>query len=700
MTRLWIDLETIATLPVTTNGLYRHCEDPTLDITLAVWGLDDAPLCLWWSGYPKVGTTSVCPDDLEVLLTNPQVICYAHNAAYERRVIKAVWDIDIPPERWRCTAVIARWFNLPAKLDGFTSYMLGKSLKKLDLSHAAKLLWNTASLPWDEDDLDLFHDEMIPYGLRDVESMRQAVMALPPLPDAVWEEYAANERINDRGVAIDLAFSREATLLRKITDNETKAALSRMTGGEVTTPRGPSPRVWMEKHLPKGCPLLDEEGQLTRGFKKRRTDRVGFYTETKPTFDRTMRAKVREYAEEITDYTALDFLDLIDEGQNAAITKFAAANGKTSSDGRLRGMYIFAGAAQTHRFSSGDVQTHNLLRDTLSLDDDLALRTVLTASQRPLEARLAEIRSMTPVKEHGLSRTLSMAVRGTLMSKNPKTHDLYWADWSAVEARGLPWLANDGRKLQMFRDGVDPYIVNASDLYGIRMSEVTKQQRQVGKVQELALGYGGGKGAFIAMSRGYGVVLSPEQVKEAVTSWRANNPTIVEFWGQLEDAAFEAMRRPITPIPVGNGLHYLFAPNVAFGSLLLAMPCGGMLVYPNARIEEVERFEDQPPEPAICFDHPTYGRTSFWHGLQTENATQAICASLLRDKLVIAEQEGHEIVAHTHDEIVGEAHTDDAEDKMSDLIAIMTEPTDWSGDLPLDAEGGIGSRYKIEEACY
>lgn len=698
---LYLDVETVSTVNVVERGVYAHAEDDTLDITMAAWAVGNEPVTLW-TEVPVGGTTSLPPEELEDLLRDPDVLIWAHNAAYERLVIAAVWDIVVPLHRWRDSAAVARWYNLPGSLDGLSNYLLGAKAAKLKISPAVKALWATASLPWTFADMPAF-DEMGVYCVRDVEAMRDCIRMLPRLPAVVWQEYAVAEAINDRGCLIDTDFVEAVVPLRAVIDDEIQHDLAQAMGSNIpdarVSPRSTAVKEWATARVAThvGGDQLLRDGQFKRAFKVRRRDGVGFYSEVKPTFDKPMRAAVRTFLEEAQDHAALDVLDLVDEGQNAAITKYDAVAKRVSADGRLRGMYMFSGASQTHRASSTGVQTHNLLRATLDLETDYALRRDIRAVEGP-SALLATL--PPDMRQAGLGKALSMALRSTIRAATD--HDLVWCDWSAIEARVLPWLAGDEQKLRMFEDGVDVYRANARYLFSLATdADVSKDRRQVGKVQELALGFGGGKGAFAAMSRGYGVKLPEALVAQAVRSWREVNPVIVRFWRLLERAAFDAMRESNWRKPQRAGkIQYIFAPDIAFGSLMAVMPDGGMLVYPRASIEQVTRFEDQPPEAAICFDHPVFGRTALWHGILVENVTQAVAASLLRDAMVRLEAAGLQTVCQTHDEIVIEAHHSRSGGLEAQMVEMMCQPPAWATGLPLAAEAGSGSRYKIEDAAY
>lgn len=731
MNELWIDFETASTVDVTTAGAYRLMDDPTMRVTLVQFAIDDGPVQvieapLFGAIPPQEHISDLILEtrELRAALRSFDVPIYAHNAGFERLVLHALGWNNLPPSRFRDTATIARWYNLPASLKGFAS--AAGDVDKLDAT-SFKKLWSHRldpetglPMPW-PDDWQGMYEDMIEYGVRDVEAMRAAVRELPALPEEVWQQYADSERINDRGVCFDLPLARAAVKLRTAVEAEAKIELAAMTQGAVESPRGPAARLYVVERLKEleaqgllPVPIL-KDGDLKRGFKKRREHSVGFYTDVRPTFDRAMRATVRKAIEEVGAEADLlrDVLDAVDEGNVAALTKFAAleARGRgydgLPSVGVMQGMYIFAGATQTHRYSSTGVQTHNLLRDTHGLVNDWHLRrAILQADGNPAPVREVLTKLYPdPKTRPGLPKALGMLLRPSLTAAPGGV--LVWRDWSAVEARGLPWLADDPDAedtLDVFRRGEDIYVREALGIFGSYDPEThpdAKYRRQIGKVSVLSLGFGGSVGAFAAMGRNYGISLPTAQVQSIVKMWRANNPWAQRFWDTLIRAAFNAMKRSnwCEWIPAGR-VQFIFAPNVLGGSLMMGLPDGSILTYPRARIEQVERFEGQPKEPTICFDHPTYGRSAIWYGLLAENATQAICASLLRHALRLAEADDLCVAMHTHDEIVAECDDDDDEIELVDaaLKKAMETPPDWAEGFPIDSEAGVGFRYKLEDS--
>jgi DNA polymerase len=263
-------------------------------------------------------------------------------------------------------------------------------------------------------------------------------------------------------------------------------------------------------------------------------------------------------------------------------------------------------------------------------------------------------------------------------------HSFVVADWSAIEGRVNPWLSASPQgeiKLDIFRQRLDPYKVNAAATYGVRYEDVTDEQRQVGKVQELALGFGGSTGAFAAMGRGYGVRFEEAQARRIVDAWRRANPWAVMFWQDLERAYMSAMRHPGHEFTAGR-ITYVYDKQ----HLWYMLPSGRVLCYPFAKFEgEHLTYAKASWKPAA--DATEWPRARLWGGLACENVTQASAHDILRAAL----RQCDGVVAHVHDEIVIE--TAEPEKAKAELERIMVTPPDWAVGLPLAVEAKIMARY-------
>jgi DNA polymerase len=291
---------------------------------------------------------------------------------------------------------------------------------------------------------------------------------------------------------------------------------------------------------------------------------------------------------------------------------------------------------------------------------------------------------IVPAYGRRVTDVLKSMLRPALMPADGKV--LVAADWSAIEARVNPWLSGQGDdKLELFRTGQDVYKANAAATFHVRIDEVNKDQRQLGKVQELACGFSGGVGAFAAMGRVYGVVLPESEAQRMVSAWRRANPWAVPFWQELEGAYTRAMRHKGREFTAGR-ITYLFDGT----HLWYALPSGRVLCYPYARLEpDGVSYAKASWKPAA--DAKEWPRARLWRGLACENVTQAVANDLLRHALRQLDAEGFDVVLHVHDEIVVE--TADADAAVEALQRIMCTPPTWAAGLPLAAEASVMTRY-------
>lgn len=288
-----------------------------------------------------------------------------------------------------------------------------------------------------------------------------------------------------------------------------------------------------------------------------------------------------------------------------------------------------------------------------------------------------------------ITDVLKGMLRPSLMA--PEGKRLVVADWAAIEARVTPWASNTNsgaEKLGIFARGEDVYKHNAAATFHVRYDDVDKEQRQIGKVQELACGFAGGVGAFASMGRIYNVVLSESDSRKMVDGWRRANPWSVNYWTGLERAYTGAMRHPGKEISAGR-VTYLYDKQ----HLWYALPSGRVLCYPFARFDEEGNITYAKAAWKPAADAKEWPRARLWRGLACENITQAIANDLLRHALRRLADEGFDVVLHVHDEIVLETDASTAEDAAAALVKIMCTPPLWAAGLPLNAEVAIMQRY-------
>jgi DNA polymerase len=471
---------------------------------------------------------------------------------------------------------------------------------------------------------------MYEYCRQDVETERNVAAALPSPQLTELEDLHVNLIINRRGIPIDREL---ATLAQHYAHNEREALrqeVEYLTAGAVDKTAGASLRDWVYDNLP-APELMMRDG-------KRVLDR---YTR-QLLLDADLPGTVR------------DVLECSDEASRSSVSKFAAMLDRVEADGRVRGAFLMAGAGQTGRYSSTGLQVHNFPRKT-EADAEAVIATMRAG--RPLDDCMAT-----------LSRMLRPAIVG----------DLVWGDWSAIEGRVCPWLIDADEKLQIYRDGKDPYIEASIAMFG------TPDQRQMGKVAELSLQFGGGVGALLNMARNYG--LTPDDPKTVVNAWRRANPWAGTLQQAVMTAVHDAMRDPGVEYTAGR-LVYAYFPGLLNNSLWCRLPSGRRLAYPGVRYDVRDELTalKGSRRPRKGEEWP---RVKLWHGLLVENATQAVAADILRHALrVLVLEHNAPVIGHVHDEIVLEGGDREL------LKTVMETPPTWAEGLPLKAEVSGGQRY-------
>lgn len=679
---LFIDVETRSTISIVTAGIHGLIMDPTLRLLCVSYAIGAGEVktwrCAFADGDPDLAEP--VPDDLAEALADEDMPILTWNEAMERLTLNALRHrYNIPAlalRRFIDIMALARAHNMAGSLDKASKDWLPKSDRKLT-SKAAKWMWSTTK-PLLAKHRKEFEAGQVAYCEHDVHSMREIYkLMLEPTMDFL-EQYWAAAAVNDRGVTMDLDLIDAAITLAPEVDREIRVDMDRLTGGEVK-PRGPSLRAWLVEQLPEELePLLYKQNKKRKGY--------GWTTTTRPSTDKNVR---KVLLEALDDYEGMDdireVLALYDEANRAAVTKYSAARKRTDpEEGILRGQYMFNGAAQTGRFAATGMQVHNLIRSVPK--NALEMIDVIRTCSTDL------IRARTGLT---VNTALSQLVRTAFMAS--KGHKLVWGDWSSIEARMLPWLAKDHRAqrvLDAFETGADLYVQEAAGIYGVPEDQVTKDQRQAGKVVILACGFGGGVGAYQAMAKNYGMKISDAEASKIVKGWRRNNRWAQAFWKKLEKAAMNAIRNPNTLHEAGR-ITFVYEPKLLRGTLMAFLPSGRPLMYPEASIQRTEKFGKE--QETIIFRHPTYGLTDTYGGKMAENVTQAAAADCLRELLVRMQDV---TVLHTHDEDVLEVPEDELMEQCARLHAEMLRVPSWAKGLPLGCEIEYGTRYKVIEGEY
>jgi DNA polymerase len=630
----YIDFESRSECDLPARGPYNYARHPSTQVLCMAYAIDDGEAELW---------TPDQPFPREILTHQIR----AHNAAFERLILWYVLcpDLDLPEpalEQFYCTAAQARSNCAPGSLEDVGRFA-GASMKK---DHKGAALVRKCCLPpfkhTPQDLADLFE-----YCKQDVRAMRAISKSLRELSPEELADYHVNERINDRGVKVDVELCLAAMRYSEAEQVEIEARVVELTEGAVTSVRSPKMRAW----------VLERLGPEARKLAR---------SKDKDSIDKTVRANLlaMENPDEVPPVVA-EVIQCADDLWASSTAKFGRlASLADDEDQRVRGAFVFAGGAATGRAASYGAQVHNFPRKS---------------AKEPVELRHALVRGHAVVPRFG--KRVTDALKSMLRPALVADHSFVVADWSAIEGRVNPWLCGAEAKLDIFRQRLDPYKVNAAATYGVRYEDVTDEQRQVGKVQELALGFGGSTGAFAAMGRGYGVRFEEAQARRIVDAWRRANPWAVMFWQDLERAYMSAMRHPGHEFNAGRVTYFYDKQHLWY-----MLPSGRVLCYPFAKFEgEHLTYAKASWKPAA--DATEWPRARLWGGLACENVTQASAHDILRAAL----RQCDGVVAHVHDEIVIE--TAEPEKAKAELERIMVTPPDWAVGLPLAVEAKIMARY-------
>lgn len=664
---LYLDLETRSDCDLIFHGLRRYAEDPSTEVICMAYAFDDEPVEFWWGYLMCLEAGTVPPHNsftpfpqkvIDHFLSGGLVM--AHSAAFEMHIFNLVLartHKTRPPDlgQWRCSTAMALANGFAGGLDALAAGLDLHHRKHADGTRLIKEYCCPGHLtqfkPGDA-------DRMKQYNIDDVEVMRAAVKCLRPLTDEEWEEYALNCRINDRGLPIDVAFCDAALGYTHEVMDDANRQISELTGGLMTKATQRNARdEWL---FPK---LTAPQMKLLEVYKK---------GVKKISLDQDHRRYLLEC--EDLDYDARRLLEYIDNAGSSALKKFAVAAHQHVA-GRVHNTFLWNGAGRTGRFSGKNLQPHNIRRDVFN----------------PVEAEalIKDIREGFEIDAP--ADTMARLLRAMIASDE----GLYWVDWSSIEGRVAPWLSNTGsgiKKLDLFREGRDIYVVTAADMFGVPESEVDNDFRQSGKIAELSLQFGGSHNALIGMAKNYGITFEEEDARDIVTKWRRANPWAEQIWAEYDTAITQAVLHPGVDVPVGRVIFHSDGHNF----LWCRLPSERLLSYLKPKFEAYmtpwgeerigatfqSHFKPAAGEPPI--------RVHARGALLFQNTVQAVAADCLREALVLADEDGLAIVGSVHDEILGIGPRSDGEL----LNKIMLEQPWWADGLPIATSGvKSGKRY-------
>lgn len=687
---LSLDLETRSVVDLTARGVHIYARDPSTRILCGSYSFDQGQTIAgrWrpWRGKPM-------PSDLADALRDRDVEIQGWNAvSFERLLLKCVAKIDVEPERFHDTMQRARSMALPAKLE-LCARALEMPVKKSDDSVMRKWMKPLPDGSWAADPGE--YEQLCQYCDYDVMTEGGIGRLLRPLSPEERTDCAVNERINDRGLMVDIALARAAQRYAKDEMADICDRLNILTRGGIT---GPKQHVrikkWLGENLPPELAWVLEPDEKTG----------------KVSFDAAAREELlsAEYEDDLVGETR-ELIELVHDGGKASTAKFATMQSVAGEDQRVRGAYNLNGAGQTGRFSSTKLQVHNYIRASLPNIEDV-IEAILRGDDRDGLIRLASYdkdgglafvdgkRKERIQKPYNMLSILSRTLRPSIIAAPGKV--LVWRDWSAIEARVLPWLSAENtasQVLDVFASGKDIYRHQATMSFGVDIDDVTDVMRQGGKIQILSFGFGGGAGAGMRMARVYNLDIDERTAEGWKNAWRQTNPWASRFWKNLEVAAFMAVRNPDTVYPAGR-VSYLCTADV----LWCMLPSGRMISYPFPKIVNIPGRWG-PADTITCMKasyHPKKGtnywpRMKLWGGILAQGVTQAEAASLLRWARREVDANDWPQIGDTHDEILLEVREDEEEEAQLVLKDIMDNPPyEIFAGLPLASEGASGYAYK------
>ena len=655
---LSLDLETYSGYDLSKCGVYKYAESPDAEILLFGYSINNGPVIVI-----DVASREEIPQEVLEALTDDTVIKWAFNATFER-IFLSVWlkrnypeyfsSYSIPedtvgnyldPSSWRCSMIWSAYNGLPLSLDGVGAVLKlqdqklkeGKDLIRYFCVPCKPTKVNggrTRNLPSHAPDKwELFKF----YNKRDVEVEMniQKRLARFPVPESVWDEYHIDQEINDRGILLDMDVVTNAIKIDGISRTKLMAAMQ-----DKTSLDNPNSVTQMKEWL--SAKSVDTESLDKKAVLE--------LLKTVPT-------------------DVADVLSLRQQLAKSSVKKYQAMQNAVCTDGRARGMFQFYGANRSGRFAGRIIQLQNLPQNHMT-DLELARNLVKDGDYEMLNLLYDNV-----------PRVLSELIRTAFIPKEGYKFSV--ADYSAIEARVLSFLANEKWRMRVFADNGDIYCASASNMFKVPVEKHGQNAhlRQKGKIAELALGYGGSVGALKAMGA-LDMGLAEDELQPLVDAWRGTNPNIVSFWWAVDDAVKTAIKQRTSTKT--HGIHFIYQS----GMLFITLPSGRQLSYVKPKIGE-NQFGGE----SVTYEG--VGSTKKWERIESygpkfvENIVQAIS----RDILCNAMKTLHHcfICGHVHDELIIECRKDASLDAICEQ---MGRTPDWISGLLLRADGYDTQFYK------
>ena len=658
MHHLSIDIETFSSVPIAKAGAHKYIESHDFEILLFAYSVDGGDVfCV------DLMQGEILPNWLIDALTSPDYIKHAYNAAFEWGCLSRYLGRQLPPEQWRCTMFHGLYAGYTAGLDA-TGRALGLPEDKRKLNTGKALIryfcvpcaptkangGRTRNMPHHAPERwQLFKE----YCRQDVVTEMEIEKRLSSIiiPDFVQKEWERDLIINSRGVAVDMELVEGALDIDKTVHDRLVAEAMEISG--LNNPNSVAQlSFWLESQTGENVSDLRKD------------------TVAKMLAEKDNSPKVQR------------MLEIRQELGKTSTKKYDAIEAAVCKDGRVRGLLQFYGANRTGRWAGRLVQVQNLPR-TYTNPLELARELV---KNRNIEA-LRFIYGSIPDTLSQLIRTAFIAAPGNVLID---------ADFSAIEARVISWLAGEEWRLEVFRTHGKIYEASASQMFGVPIDLIKKGNpeyslRQKGKVAELALGYQGGTGALIAMGA-LDMGIAEEDLSDIVSRWRESNKRIRDLWYKMEAAAVQVISQGGAVGVNGLVISHELNCDTGFDALTILLPSGRKLFYVSPQIGE-----NQWGKPSLSYmgmnqTSKKWQRIETYGGKLVENSVQAIARDCLAQAIENLETAGIPVVFHIHDEVVIDCTPDTA--SLDDVIQIMSKPIPWASGLPLGADGWVGTFFK------
>ena len=644
---LSVDIETFSSVDLGKSGVYRYAESEDFEILLFGYSVNGSPVRV-----VDLACGENLPEEIRKAISDPTVMKWAFNAQFERICLSRFLGMPtgeyLDPVSWHCTMIWSATLGLPMSLAGVGTVL---GLEKQKLTEGKDLIryfcvpckatkvngGRTRNLP--EHDWTKW-ERFKSYNLRDVETEMEIQKKLSrfPVPENEWRNYCLDQKINDRGVALDMELAHRAVQC----DNQYREFYLRQAR-EITGLENPNSVLQLRDWL------------WERGVE----------------LDSLSKNAVQDLLPD-TDGDVRKVLSLRQELAKSSVKKYTAMENLVCRDSRGRGLIQFYGASRTGRYAGKLLQVQNLPQNHLP-DLETARALVQSGNFDALEMLYDSVPNV-----------LSELIRTAIVPKRGCRFIV--SDFSAIEARVLSWFAGEQWRLDTFTQGGDIYCASASRMFGVPVEKhgINGELRQKGKQAELACGYGGSVGAMKSMGA-VRMGVKEEELQPLVDAWRQANPRIVQFWWEVDRAAKTCVKQHI-PTQAGR-LRFEYQSGILF----IQLPSGRRLAYAKPRMGE-NRFGGE----AITYEGVGTGRK--WERLETygakcvENIVQGTARDLLALALLRLEQAGYPVVMHCHDEAICEVPI--GQGSVKEVNRIMAVSPEWAEGLPLKADGFETEFYK------